>query len=70
MKIFCVKIVLDTDEQKKCTSHCASHVCYRQQIKLDCETNMIAMYRTRADSTGGVRIMELSINLPRSIGSF
>jgi len=28
--------VLDTHKEKMCILHRAAHVCYRQQIKLDC----------------------------------
>jgi len=38
MKIPLYKTVLHTHEQKF-SLHCASHVCYTQQIKLDCVTD-------------------------------
>jgi len=43
-------------KQKNYTLHCASHVCYRQRIKLDRVTKMSedAVYRTPSASTGSV----------------
>jgi len=45
--------------------------CYRQQIKLDCVTQVLQCNCTRDGSTCSVRVMHwLVLYLPRSIGNF
>lgn len=62
--------MLHAHEQKKCTFNCASYVCDRQQIELDCVANASgdALYRTHSCRTGVFFSHAVAIKLAMYVG--
>jgi hypothetical protein len=54
--------VQHTHEQRKYALQCVSHICYRQQIKLDCVTNMLQC-SVHDDETSSVQVKQLLLKL-------
>ena len=68
MKILCIEVYcIPTNKLNGCYN--VLRTCHKQQMKLDCLTEVMPFNDTHAKSAGGVRVMHLPLNLPRSIGN-